>query len=91
MMNLTIAPKFGIWGGPNGGESCMNPGGRLRFPSPQIVRKTRQKPVPEPVQQSSMTEKEMITFVAQLTKSAKLVKVTKPGNGKPRTYPVNTG
>jgi hypothetical protein len=69
-MHLTIAPKFGIWGGPNGDQSCFGPGRRNPIPRQQ------------PVEQSGKTDEDIMEFVSDLTKKAKVVKVTNPGNGR---------
>ena len=69
-MHLTIAPKFGIWGGPNGDQSCFGPGRRNPIPRQQ------------PVEQSGKTDADIQEFVTDLTNKAKLVKVTNPGNGR---------
>jgi hypothetical protein len=72
-MNLSVAPKFGIWGGPNGDQSCFGPGRRNPIPRQQPVEKT------------GKTDEDIMEFVADLTNKAKLVKVTYPGNGRRST------
>lgn len=72
-MNFSVAPKFGIWGGPNGDQSCFGPGRRNPIPRQQPVEKT------------GKTDEDIMEFVADLTNKAKLVKVTNPGNGRRST------
>lgn len=70
MNMMTVAPKFGIWGGPNGDQSCFGPGRGRRFP------------IPTPEVEPSRTFEDIQQFVSDLKTKAKLVKVIKSGNGR---------